>query len=783
MNRRRVAATAWLVIVAVLLGGLFVQVRSGFSLETDVMKLFPSTSDRRVLRVVTKMMEDKTAGKVLFVLSADGRKPSDSARKAFVKTLKSSPLVTTVISPGDDQTRRAYYDFYFPHRYQLFSPGVKEALNSSSPVRSLVTGVRRLLYGSTGPLVSKLLPEDPLLLFPRLMTHWQKSLGRTSGTDGSTGQRIVAQLDGDPYSVGVQRKFYDLLESLHSNETLENNNVTFEWTGVIRFARTIRKRMRRDLRTISVLSTTAVVLLIVLVFWSLRHLFVLVGTLIVSILSAMTVLYWIWPRPHIFTIVFSTSLIGVSVDYTFHYFTERHYSGTDTSGRSTLRAIFPGITIGMITTLIGYAGLTLTPLPILKQMAVFSSVGILVAFGTVVCWYPYCFRSSPESDRIRGFDTLARWLLEGWRWLLSSRRLIGAAALVVLVLLAAGLSQLSFNDSVRYFENVPEGLVENDRRIRRQTGQWNTGRFILVEAPDRQTLLRRLESLKPVLDRFVRQGTVGDYRSLIPFLPSKKRQRNNFGDLKRTLLQHRQRFRSEMLELGVPRTSLAGLFGDLRQPPGTFITPREWLESRVSFGLRTLWLGRTQDRYNTIVLLRNIRSEGALRSNLGDVPGVYYRNRLRSFNRLFKSYRREAMLVTGLAYLVIILLLVFRYGLAGGAITATPSIAGGLITLAVLSLFGWAFNVTHVLALLLVLGIGIDYAVFLREGLNHGREVRGTMVAILLSAFSTIFSFGFLGFSRAKMLTSIGVTVFVGIFVVLLLAPFVQWGVSRDGPV
>jgi predicted exporter len=747
-------------------------VRTGFSLETDLLGLFPSDSDYRVLELSTKMMEKDSARKILFTIKSSGS--DEGIREKVVSHLEQSSLFEVVLATGSDDSRRAFFDFYFPHRYQILSPEVRQRLKRDSAPSDLIQRVKDYLYGYASSFVSRLLPRDPLLVFPGLLEYWGREMGR-AGTDVSTGGRVVAQLNGSPYNPTIQRRFYDLIETVRNN----NPNVTVKWTGVLRFATKIRRRMHRDLRLISILSTTAVILLLLLTFRSLKHLFVLIVTLAISIMTAVVALVWLFPNPHFFTIVFSTSLIGVSVDYAFHFFTETVYADVDQSGWQSLTNILPGLTLGMITTVIGYLGLTLTPLPILKQMALFSSVGILVAFGTVLFWYPYIFSSDAAGSRVIWFHTVAGEFYRGWGYLLSSSYRLTALGCLCLIILAGGWTTLSFNDNVRHFQNVPRSVMERDRRIREETGQWNTGRFILIEGADPQSLLNRQEQVVSDLAGLSRANVMGDFRSLVPFLPSRERQKRNFNMIKETVLSSRQTLLSGLTKLGIPETSVRTLFSDLRTGPKSFITPDAWLKSPVSFGLRSLWIGETGHGFSSLVLLRNIHDENRLKSAFAGNDNVHYRNRLQQLNELLANYRREAMYYAGIAYLVILGVLVFRYGLPGGIVTSIPSVLGGALTISVLSLTGMAFNVTHVLALLLVLGIGIDYAVFLREAVERDRNIHATLVAIILSACSTISSFGFLGLSQAKMLESIGLTVFVGILFVLLLAPVVRFD-SRE---
>jgi predicted exporter len=72
------------------------------------------------------------------------------------------------------------------------------------------------------------------------------------------------------------------------------------------------------------------------------------------------------------------------------------------------------------------------------------------------------------------------------------------------------------------------------------------------------------------------------------------------------------------------------------------------------------------------------------------------------------------------------------------------------------------------MALLLVLGIGVDYAIFFRE---TGTDSPATFFAIALSSITTLSAFGLLAFSETAAIHAFGLTVLIGIFVAFLLSP------------
>ena len=70
--------------------------------------------------------------------------------------------------------------------------------------------------------------------------------------------------------------------------------------------------------------------------------------------------------------------------------------------------------------------------------------------------------------------------------------------------------------------------------------------------------------------------------------------------------------------------------------------------------------------------------------------------------------------------------------------------------------------------MILVLGIGIDYTLFFAEqkGPSHA-----TLLAITLSAITTLLSFGLLALSETPAIRTFGLTVLTGIATAWLLAP------------
>jgi predicted exporter len=162
------------------------------------------------------------------------------------------------------------------------------------------------------------------------------------------------------------------------------------------------------------------------------------------------------------------------------------------------------------------------------------------------------------------------------------------------------------------------------------------------------------------------------------------------------------------------------------------------------------------------------------------VPGVAFVDKAASVSKLFGAYRVDSGWWLGGALALVLVLLMLRYAPRGGIAVTLPVLLAVGVTLAV---FGYArvpLNLFNWLALMLVLGVGANYAVFLREGcLRADADLGAVWTGVLLSAATTLLSFGMLGMSAMPALKSFGATLALGIAVSVLLAPIGMPSESR----
>jgi predicted exporter len=161
------------------------------------------------------------------------------------------------------------------------------------------------------------------------------------------------------------------------------------------------------------------------------------------------------------------------------------------------------------------------------------------------------------------------------------------------------------------------------------------------------------------------------------------------------------------------------------------------------------------------------------------LPGVTFVDKAASVSRLFGAYRVDSALWLAGAVVLVSALLMARYGVRGGVRVVMPVVLAVAVALAVFGYAGVPLTLFNWLALMLVLGVGANYAVFLREGCARpDADLGAVWTGVVLSAATTLLSFGLLAMSSMPVLKNFGATLAIGIAVSALLAPI---GMPKEG--
>src|SRR5262249_24812073 len=141
-------------------------------------------------------------------------------------------------------------------------------------------------------------------------------------------------------------------------------------TGIPLFAADGADRARRDVTAIGFGSLSIIALLMVAIFRTPVPMLLSLATVLSGLAVGFAVSLVVFERVHLLTLVFGSTLIGVTIDYSLHYLCDAFRGETWTPGEGVKR-IFTATWLGLITTVLAYASMAIAPFPALRQISVF----------------------------------------------------------------------------------------------------------------------------------------------------------------------------------------------------------------------------------------------------------------------------------------------------------------------------------------------------------------------------------------------------------------------------
>ncbi len=401
---RRGLARAWMVVVlAALLHNGWMWLVQRRTPETDLLALLPMDErDPTVGRAVANVADAAQQYFVVLVGSTDWNH-ARTAAAAYSHVLELHPEWFGPVEQGALDEEQAMAPWW-SHRAGLLTAADRRLLLGGTPEGWASAAMQNL----TSPLGTGRIgawQDDPFGVFRDWLqaraaeTPVRPVDGLLRVDDDSMRYAVLPiRLRGRAFSFFAQQAVVPLLREADSAAQRAAPGVRLLSAGIILPAAAAARQADHEMSTIGWGSLLGIVLLVWLALRSFRPIGLVLLSLGVGTLGALSVTALIYPKVHLITLVFGASLVGTAADYGLNYLCARVGDGRDPW--VVMRTLLPGLACGVVTTVVAYLGLALTPFPGLQQMAVFAAVGLIFAWITVALWFPLMGGDAIRSSRL-----------------------------------------------------------------------------------------------------------------------------------------------------------------------------------------------------------------------------------------------------------------------------------------------------------------------------------------------------------------------------------------------
>ncbi len=768
-----------LLLGTLVLAALTQYVRTRLEVRNDISEFLPEGVDPRASLVSRELAGAELARSMILSVEGPGSEEAAAGARALAAALAKRPDVAWVRAGVDEGAQKGAYDAYFPRRFDFASDRPDDELAprlTDDGLRQSARALKVALASPLGPLVRRVAPEDPLLLFPaqlgRLRAAQDDSLhlegDQFVSADGRHGI-VFLGTRAQPFDSGAQEPLLAGIDDAFAQVNRDAGGaLRLESTGVNRFNVSVERGVRADIERISIASTVGVVVLFLLIFRSLRYVALGMIPLYAGTVCAMAAGIAFFGSLHGLTLAFGSSLIGVGIDYAEHYFSHYTVAPHPDGPEAGLRHIWPGLAIGALTTVAGLAGLAWTSFPTLREIAVFSTVGVLGALLSTRWFLPPLMPRRPKPVRLQVklaalFGRMVAAMMRGRRQLLL-------LPLVGLAICAAGLPRVRWVDDFSALNALDPRLTAEDVRLRERVARADPGRFVVVFGKDDEDALAKNDALALRLERAKADGVLENFTSVHAMLWSSRLQRRSRDVLTRDPSLPARLAAAYQAE-GFVDSAFAPFARQFGDPPSAPLTMADLLGGPFGDLVRPLRLA-IGGQVALITLVGGVGDVGALRARLAGLDDTLFLDQRTFLDEAYGRFRTRTleMIAAGLAAVFLIVHLRYRR-LRLSLAAFLPGVLGVVVTLAMLALCGVALNLLHLVGVLLVLSMGSDYGVFVVESRSHPEELGATILSLVVAMLSTVLSFGLLGMSANPAMSALGVTAGLGTLLSVVFAP------------
>ena len=763
-TRRTVLALVWLTVLTV--AGYAISQR--LHVSGDLRKFMPSAETPAQKLLLDELGEGPGSRLLLLSISGADAETLAAQSQAVADALSADDRFTFVANGGGDPLA-AIPDRLKPYRY-LLSPTLDTQHFDAAFLRDELDARVQDLGSPAAGLIEPLLPSDPTLETLHVAEALQGAASpqRLHGVwFDATGREALLAVEtrAAGFDPSGQQAAVDAVQAAFAKARGDSAS-QLVLTGPGAFSVEIGGRTQREANWIGSVDTLGLIVLLLLAYRSWRTPLFGVLPLASAGLAGLGAVALLFPGVHGITVAFGFTLIGVVQDYPIHLFSHQR---AGVSPWDNARAIWPTLATGVASTCIAYVTFLFSGVEGLRQLAVFTIAGLLVAATTTRLLLPALIDPAPRdpaaSRRLARLWTQVERLPRPPRWLLA---VLAVAALAMLRFAPGPFWQ---NDLSKLTPVRPEALAQ-DAHLRTALGAPDVRWLLTVRGADAETALRRTEALQATLDALVAKRVIAGYDSAAKVLPSAATQRARQAklpapDVLRASLDDAlatSPFRSDAFE-----DFLADVETARTAPPLTAHalaldgTP---LATRVGGLLVDHGHGAV-----ALVSMTGLDDPAKVSAAVAGREGVELLDLKTASESLVVAYRERVLFALGIAALLLIATVWVALRTPRRVLRVLlPMALTTLIILAVLRACGVELTLFHLVALILAAGLGLDYALFFEHAGDGLDDQLRTFHALIVCSLMTFLVFFLLALSTIPVLRAIGVTVTLGVGFNFLLA-------------
>ncbi|MBT3872202.1 MAG: MMPL family transporter [Flavobacteriaceae bacterium] len=559
----------------------------------------------------------------------------------------------------------------------------------------------------------------------------------------------------------------------HINNQLNKsfkNKAQGEYFGGILIAVANAKQIKQDIQ-LTVGIAMSVLLIILIVFYKKLSIpIVLLVPTIFGGLLAVALLYIIRVNISAISLGIGSVLLGVTLDYSLHILTHMR---SNNNIQALYKEITKPILMSSLTTALAFLCLLFLNSQALQDLGIFAAISVLGTSAFALIFIPQVYKGSVNKSKKQTFiDRLASFQFHKQKGLII-------VLVIAFVVSLFTYNKVTFNEDISKLNYEPQHLKDAQVHLDVLTNMASKSVYLTAYGNSENDALQVNDAIYKKLEELKNNNQIIDFSSIGTLIHSEINQKqsiekwNTFWN-DETIANTKSNLIESGAKLGFIPTTFNVFYSLVN-------SDFETLSIADYNALKTISTDdyiATKDNFTTVTTLVKVKDENAdeLVNIFNDVKQILVIDR-QQMNETFLGNLKTDFnrLVLYSFVVVILLLLVFYRSFSLMLVTSIPIMLTWLLTIGIMGLFHIEFNIFNIIISTFIFGLGIDYSIFITNGLLHeyktGEKALQTYkTSIILSVVTTVLCVGVLIFAKHPALYTISLVSLIGILSAVIIS-------------
>ena len=783
LRKKHISLKLWFIIhlgIPVLLG-LSLFFAPPLRLSTQLLDLFPQRNMSKVAEA-DNVLEERNSREAVILFASPVFEKAKNTAVSFYNEFKNTAVVEKASLFFDGPEIAEITEYFYKSRFVIADKKTVELLESGDAEEIAIDALASV-YGAFNFFPLNNIDEDPFLLTDRRMKEFLSSSLLASGNLGIKEDVLSVQIDGiwyvvlrmtfSPAAVSITNIADNIIGDIYSAAALIKGSepeLELYFSGVPFHSYESASSAQKEIMILCIIAMVFILLLFLVIFRSPIPIIFSILDVSISLVLATATVFLVFREIHVFTFIFGTTLIGICIDYSIHFFISWRGNPALKNGMEIRSSISKSLIMCFISSTLCFLSILFTPFPIFKQFSVFTMVGLISSFLTAYCIYPLI--KLPDESKRHLLSKLK--FPERIKFSIPPVLRISIASVlagVFIIILCFNPHGLKIRTDLGSLYTMSPFLEESEKRAAMVLDHGSSPWYFIVSGSSAEETLKNEERLILLLEEEITKGNLSSFIGTSMFVPSIENQKNTYKAMS-ALLPHA---RLQYFNLGLAPEYYEEIFYAEFAAGEIYYTPKD---VRFWADVSNLWIGEVNGYYYSCVFPFHAKDLEVFRSIADKHDFVYLINKEEDINSDLDYLTSIIVMLFFAAYIIISIVIFKVYPLKKSIVICITPALGILAALAVLAVKNIPLGFLPISALILVFGLGTDFNIFM-SGSKTGTEKKLVRFAVLLSFITSGLSFGILTFSSFTPVNILGLTVATGLAAAFVFTMLLQ-GIMDD---